>query len=87
MPFQQGGAIDRRVLAESHTSARPRASGWWCWIGLMAQPVPVLRSSQTSSRNPESWTRFRQGVRGACWYLSRLHSQLQQKLPNSRSVR
>jgi len=40
-----------------------------------------------SSRDPESWTRFRQGVRGACWYLSSLHSQLQQKLPNSRSVR
>jgi (p)ppGpp synthase/HD superfamily hydrolase len=40
-----------------------------------------------SSRNPESWTRFKQGVRGACWYLSSLHSQLQQKLPHSRSVR
>lgn len=26
-------------------------------------------------------------MRGACWYLSSLHSQLQQKLPHSRSVR
>ena len=40
-----------------------------------------------SSRDPESWTRFKQGVRGACWYLSSLHSQLQLKLPHSRSVR
>jgi hypothetical protein len=31
----------------------------------MAQPVPRLRGLQPSSRDPESWTRLKQGVRGA----------------------
>lgn len=56
MPCQKGGAIDKQVLAESHTSARPRALGWWWWIGLMAQPVSRVRRSQTRAGDgPCQW--------------------------------
>ena len=30
----------------------------------MAKPLPRLPGLQTSSHDPESWTRFKQGVRG-----------------------
>jgi len=53
----------------------------------MAKPFPRQPGLQTSSRDPESWTRFRQRLRGACWYLSSLHSQLQERLPHSHLVR
>ena len=37
-------------------------------------------------RNQEMWSTFNAGLDGSCWYLMRMHQELSQQLPTSRSV-
>lgn len=37
-------------------------------------------------REPSMWNKFNAGLEGSAWYLLRLHQQLKQRLPESRSV-
>ena len=37
-------------------------------------------------RDPEMWSKFNAGLDGSAWYLLRMHQQLKQRLPHSRSV-
>jgi hypothetical protein len=35
---------------------------------------------------PDMWSKFNAGLDGSAWYLLRMHQQLKQRLPHSRSV-
>jgi len=37
-------------------------------------------------RDPEMWSKFNAGLDGSAWYLLRMHQQLNQRIPGSRSV-
>ena len=37
-------------------------------------------------RNKEMWSKFNAGLDGSAWYLMRMHQELSQQLPTSRSV-
>lgn len=37
-------------------------------------------------RNPAMWRKFNAGLDGSAWYMPQIHQQLEDRLPNSRSV-
>jgi hypothetical protein len=57
------------------------------WLVIAADKAHNARDQVIdAARDPGSWCRFRAGLDGTAWYLWGLHNQLQQLLPDSRSV-
>lgn len=86
-PVEPGGEkepwIVRKTRFLEELPAKPESS----WLVIAADKAHNTRDLMIDTkRDPSSWERFSAGVDGSCWYLWRIHRQLQTQLPASRSV-
>jgi (p)ppGpp synthase/HD superfamily hydrolase len=86
-PVAEGAAKEPWILRKTRTMATLAHKPPEAWLVIAADKAHNARDQVIdAARDPGSWCRFRAGLDGTAWYLWGLHNQLQQLLPDSRSV-